>query len=69
MDAKLLARRTFTYQDSVGTPPVIIVDETLAKLAWPGENPVGKQLQLAPRASRTPSPRWWAWWSPCGSTT
>jgi putative ABC transport system permease protein len=48
MDAKLLAGRTFTYQDSVGTPPVIIVDETLAKLAWPGGNAVGKQLQLAP---------------------
>jgi putative ABC transport system permease protein len=48
MDTKLLAGRTFTYQDSVGTPPVIIVDETLAKLAWPGEHPVGKQLQLAP---------------------
>jgi putative ABC transport system permease protein len=48
MDARLLAGRTFTYQDSAGTPPVIIVDESLAKLAWPGESPVGKQLQLAP---------------------
>ena len=48
MDAVLLAGRTFTYQDSAGTPPVIIVDETLARLAWPGENAVGKQLQLAP---------------------
>jgi putative ABC transport system permease protein len=48
MNARLLAGRTFTYQDSVGTPPVIIVDETLAKLAWPGENAVGKQLQLGP---------------------
>ena len=48
MDARLLAGRTFTYSDSAGTPPVIIVDETLAKLAWPGESPVGKQLQLAP---------------------
>ena len=48
MDAKLLAGRTFTYHDSAGTPPVIIVDQTLAKLAWPGENAVGKQLQLAP---------------------
>ena len=27
---------------------MIIVDETLAKLAWPGENAVGKQLQLGP---------------------
>ena len=48
MDAALIAGRTFTYQDSIGSPPVIMVDETLAKLAWPGENPVGKQLQLAP---------------------
>ncbi len=48
MDARLLAGRTFTYQDSAGTPPVIMIDETLAKLAWPGENAVGKQLQLAP---------------------
>jgi putative ABC transport system permease protein len=48
MDAQLLAGRLFTYQDSIGTPPVIIIDETLAKLAWPGENAVGKRLQLAP---------------------
>jgi putative ABC transport system permease protein len=48
MDAQLIAGRTFTYQDSVGTPPVIIVDESLARLAWPGEDAVGKQLQLAP---------------------
>jgi putative ABC transport system permease protein len=48
MDAQLLSGRTFSYQDSAGTPPVIIIDETLAKLAWPGENAVGKQLQLAP---------------------
>ena len=48
MNARLLAGRTFTDLDSVGTPPVIIVDETLAKLAWPGENAVGKQLQLEP---------------------
>ncbi len=48
MDAQLLAGRTFGSTDSVGTPPVIIVDESLAKLAWPGENAVGKQLQLGP---------------------
>jgi predicted permease len=48
MNARLLAGRTFTAGDSIGTPPVIIVDETLARLAWPGENAVGKQLQLQP---------------------
>jgi len=48
MDAQLIAGRTFTSRDSAGTPPIIIIDETLASLAWPGENAVGKQLQLAP---------------------
>ena len=48
MNARLLAGRTFTDGDSVGTPAVIIVDESLAKLAWPGQNPIGKQLQLQP---------------------
>ncbi|MGH7528090.1 MAG: FtsX-like permease family protein, partial [Gemmatimonadales bacterium] len=48
MNSPLLAGRSFTDLDSVGTPPVIIIDETLARLAWPGENAVGKQLQLQP---------------------
>ncbi|HEX6107184.1 MAG TPA: ABC transporter permease [Gemmatimonadales bacterium] len=48
MDARLIAGRTFTSQDSVGTPPVIMVDATLAALAWPGQSAVGKQLQLQP---------------------
>lgn len=48
MNARLLAGRVFAPTDSVGTPPVILVDETLAKLAWPGQNAVGKQLQLQP---------------------
>jgi putative ABC transport system permease protein len=48
MDARLLGGRLFSDLDSAGTPQVIIVDETLAKLAWPGENAVGKQLQIGP---------------------
>jgi putative ABC transport system permease protein len=47
-DTRLLAGRTFTSQDSIGTPPVIMVDETLARLAWPGQSAVGKQLQIQP---------------------
>jgi putative ABC transport system permease protein len=48
MNARLLAGRTFSDADSIGQAPVIMVDETLAKLAWPGENAVGKRLQLGP---------------------
>jgi putative ABC transport system permease protein len=47
-DTRLLAGRVFTAQDSTGTPPVIMVDETLATLAWPGQSAVGKRLQLQP---------------------
>jgi putative ABC transport system permease protein len=48
MDTRLLAGRTFSSLDSVGGQPVIIIDETLARLAWPGQTAVGKQLQVAP---------------------
>ena len=32
----------------MGKPPVIIIDETLARQAWPGRSAVGRQLQLGP---------------------
>ncbi len=46
VNAQLRAGRYFTDQDLDGTPRVAIVDQTLARMAWPGENPVGKQLQV-----------------------
>jgi putative ABC transport system permease protein len=48
MNTRLIAGRPFTWDDAVGKPPVIIIDETLARQAWPGQNAVGKQLQLGP---------------------
>jgi putative ABC transport system permease protein len=48
MNTPLLAGRPFSWEDAVGTPPVIIIDETLARQAWPGRSAVGRQLQLGP---------------------
>jgi predicted permease len=48
MNTRLLAGRYFTDDDKAGSPPVVIVDETLARLAWPGQSAVGKQLQVNP---------------------
>lgn len=48
MNTRLLAGRRLTWEDAIGTPPVIVIDETLAKQAWPGQSAVGKQLQLGP---------------------
>jgi predicted permease len=38
--------RAFTEADGVGAQRVAIVNETMAKLYWPGENPIGKCLKI-----------------------
>lgn len=45
MRTTLLRGRSFTDTDRAGTPPVAVVNETLARRAWPGEDPVGKTLE------------------------
>jgi ABC-type antimicrobial peptide transport system permease subunit len=42
----VLKGRTFTDHDDERSPKVAVVNETLARLMWPGENPVGRQLPL-----------------------
>jgi len=49
MGTRLLAGRFFDEHD-FGTQN-IIVDETLAERAWPGQNAVGRQLQVQPNGS------------------
>ena len=50
MGTRLLAGRVF---DQFDTPQQrrIVIDETLAARAWPGENAVGKRLQLGPNGT------------------
>lgn len=38
--------RFFTDQDRADSPPVAIVNETMAKTYWPGENPIGKRFNF-----------------------
>jgi putative ABC transport system permease protein len=51
LNTRLLEGRHFTDQDRAGGPLVIIIDQSLAKLAWPGRSAVGRQLQVAPTGS------------------
>jgi putative ABC transport system permease protein len=45
MNVPLLAGRTFTDADSAKAPPVVIINETMAKRFWPGVNPVGRRMK------------------------
>ncbi|MEK6281440.1 MAG: ABC transporter permease [Acidobacteriota bacterium] len=38
--------RAFTDQDNDNSPKVVIVNQTMARQLWPGENPVGKRITI-----------------------
>jgi predicted permease len=52
MRISLRAGRAFTVTDDATSPPVIIVNETLAALLWPGTDPIGKVLYTSGVARR-----------------
>jgi hypothetical protein len=45
MGIPLLRGRYFNSQDRPESPPVVIVNETLARRYWPREDPIGKRLK------------------------
>ncbi len=45
MGIRLLAGRTFTTDEAVGPSRNVIVSESVAKLLWPGQDPLGRHLQ------------------------
>ncbi len=47
MGIKLVAGRTFTTaEENWGVPPVLVINQTLARRYFPNENPIGKHLTL-----------------------
>lgn len=50
LKVRLLEGRLFTGDDRPGTPRVAIVNQTAAKLLWPGGNPLGRSLTLTDRS-------------------
>ena len=51
MGIPLIAGRTFTEQDNLDHPRVVVIDETLARRFFPDQDPIGKHLQI-PDATR-----------------
>jgi putative ABC transport system permease protein len=47
MRGRILEGRSFTDADRAMTLPVLIVSAEFARLAWPGEQAIGKRLQVA----------------------
>ena len=41
----LLAGRVFSEQDRIGTEPVVVIDENLARQYWQGQNPIGQHIR------------------------
>jgi putative ABC transport system permease protein len=54
MGIRVLRGRSFTEQDKAGAPPVVIVNEALARRHWPGEDAVGKRIRLDGPPEKTP---------------
>jgi putative ABC transport system permease protein len=49
MGIRLRRGRRLTTDDRVGAPLVMVVNETLARQAWPGEDPIGKRVVCCER--------------------
>jgi putative ABC transport system permease protein len=46
MGIALLRGRLLSDRDVLDAPPVILIDETLARQYWPNENPIGRRMRL-----------------------
>ena len=51
MGIQLRAGRDLTEQDNAEAPRVALINQTLAKKYWPGEDVIGKRIKLGPNAN------------------
>jgi putative ABC transport system permease protein len=54
MSIPLLSGRQFAESDSPPAPPVAIINQTMARRFWPGEDPVGKRFSMSPSGQGVP---------------
>lgn len=56
LGVRLLRGRDFNEGDSAGSPPVVIINDELARHYWPGQDPLGKRVSR----SDHPKPAEWS---------
>jgi predicted permease len=54
MGIGLLTGQSFSPQDGAESPPVIVVNQTMAQRFWPTEGAIGKRIKLGPADSKSP---------------
>jgi putative ABC transport system permease protein len=55
MSIGLLQGRMFAAQDAETMPPVALINETMARELWPGQDPLGKRIKF-PGSEKNPQP-------------
>ncbi|MCC6392701.1 MAG: ABC transporter permease [Bryobacterales bacterium] len=43
--ARLIEGRVFDQRDGAAAPPVVVVNQTMARTYWPGQSPIGKRVR------------------------
>ena len=54
MGIPLKAGRTFTPRDGPDAPPVVVINENMARHFWPGEDPLGKRFKYGGAQGEAP---------------
>jgi putative ABC transport system permease protein len=54
MGVAVLRGREFTEQDTSDSPPVAVINETMAKRYWPDDDPIGKRFKFGDPDNKDP---------------
>lgn len=47
LDTRIVGGRAFTDRDTADASPVVIINETMARTYWPGQDPIGRRLRFS----------------------